>query len=189
MTNALKTAALAATATLASACSTTGTLPPQTQNRASPYSLDQSPGAQTCKAGEDEVASFMSVDDDFGYGVAVCIAKGSGDAEDRIAVIFAGEGGNLRTECVASECDGLIGYSRYTRPRFTELKLKWSTPKGEHTVVETFDAELVDAPPENSVRHYWPGQEAGEAVGSKMVPNPNTDALALMMLEESLPSS
>ena len=183
MTNALKIAALAATAAMVSACTGSVSGPLQT----SPYSLDQSPRSQLCNAGENEVAGFMSTDDEFGYGIAVCVAKGGDEAEDRVAVIFSGEGGSLRTECLASACDGLIEYSRYTRPRFTELKLKWSTPQGEHVIVETFDAQLHNAPPSSSVRHYWPGQEAGEAGGGEMAPN--GDPLAMMTLEESLPSS
>lgn len=183
MTTAFKTAILAATTALATACTATA----GDRLQASPYSLDQAPGSQICKASEDEVAGFMSVDDDFGFGVAVCVEKGSDGAEDRVAVIFSGEGGNLRTECLASACDGLIEYSRYTRPRFTELKLKWSTPQGEHLIVETFDAHLVNAPPRSSIQHYWPGQEAGVAEGGEMVPN--KDPLAMMTLEESLLTS
>lgn len=134
-----------------------------------------------CEASEKEVFYGESTTDEFGYGIAVCVLAGEDEADDRIAVIVSGEGGNLRTQCMASQCDGVIEYSRYTRFRFTELTLKWTTESGEHRMIEGFDAQGEE--PTGSVTHYWPGDEDGEVLA------PKYEELSLMQLDKSLPGN
>lgn len=133
-----------------------------------------------CEAGEDEVFYGQSTADEFGYSIAVCVEERGEVADDRISVVLSGEGGNLRTSCLASQCGGVIDYERYTRYRFTLLTLTWRTEAGTHRIDQVFDAEDLDAEPVEQTTHNWPGDEGdGELLMLKEKP------VSLMALEAS----
>ncbi|MFL0355832.1 hypothetical protein ACI5KX_05075 [Erythrobacter sp. GH1-10] len=179
MTKPFKSAAIAAIAFLASACSATSE-----QTLAIALSPPEPKASiALCQSEERQLFLGQSTTDEFGYAIAVCVLKGEGQNDDRVSVVLAGEGGNLRTSCLASACEGVIEYSRYTRYRFTELRLKWSTDSGEHQLVEGFDAQDMGAETDTAVLHYWPGSDDAEQLASGYAP------LALMELGKSLPDN
>ena len=184
MMKTLKIAAFTATAAMASACSATNG-----EGLASPgLASEQAHQPQLCEAAERQVFSASSAEDEFGYGIAVCVLPGSDGADDRVTVVYSGEGGSLRTSCLASECGGVLEFNRYTRYRFTELTLKWRDKYADNRIIETFDAQDLEGEPISTVTHYWLSDDNKER-GFEEVPENLTgyEPLSLMKLESSLP--
>ncbi|GMN03008.1 hypothetical protein [Erythrobacter sp. MTPC3] len=141
---------------------------------------DQLTNVLLCAAGERQIFHATSTEDEFGYAIAVCEGASASDEAAPVAVILSGEGGNLRTECAANDCDGVIEFSRYTRYRFTQLTLKWRDKYAKHRLTETFDAQDFEAEPSHSLIHYWGTDGEGEALATA------NDPLSLMQLQRSL---
>ncbi|MGB3472447.1 MAG: hypothetical protein WBA51_16655 [Erythrobacter sp.] len=114
----------------------------------------------------DEALIFAGVvRDDFGLGIAVCIAEQDHPEGAMVTVRYSGEGGGREISCRSVQCDGIIEFSHYVRPRFTVLTLKWRDENGEQELVESFDAQDGFEHPVHSVRHRWaPRSNAGSSI-------------------------
>jgi len=141
--------------------------------------------ANACQQGETYVFSG-AVEDGFGPDLAVCVIGGEGEQDATVTVRWSGEGGDDSVSCRASECDGVMEYSRYTRPRFTIVTLAWSKDGMVQRLIQSLDAQ--GEAPEASVRHFWAPRSAGLGSTESFPVRTGACNLALMKMGEWLPT-
>ena len=113
--------------------------------------------ASACGANETDVFSGQ-VEDDLGLDLSVCVAGDEGEPDAAITIRWSGEGGSDSVSCRAGECEGVIEYARYTRPRFTIVTLAWAKDGAIQRLTQSFDAQ--GETPKASVSHIWTSQNA-----------------------------
>ena len=143
---------------------------------ASPVSL--------CEAHEESIFAG-SVEDDFGLDVAVCASNDAQAPRRTITIRWSGEGGGDAVSCSAHQCEGVVEYSRYTRPGFTLLRLAW-TKNGEIqrlTQSLEHDGDAVGA----RTSHIWAPPDVSLEKAETFPVQSDKGDLALMKLEAFLP--
>lgn len=144
-----------------------------------------------CDAG-DTTLFAGSVEDDFGLDVSICVTPDMeaepGQDDPIITAAWSGEGGTARTSCKASECEGVIDYTRYTRPRFTEHSVSWEAFGQSHSIIETHNAEDTTKEPVVTATYVWKS-DAMEATGEEALRDPitmRTEPLTMLELSSHL---
>ncbi len=144
-----------------------------------------------CEA-EQKTLFSGTVEDDFGLDVSICVTPDTdvepGQEDPMISAVWSGEGGTARVSCKASECDGVIDYKRYTRPRFTEHSVSWEVSGQSHTIIEVHNAEDSSKDPVVSATYVWKS-DAMEATGEEALRDPitvHTKPLAMLELSSVL---
>ncbi len=144
-----------------------------------------------CDAGDKTLFSG-SVEDDFGLDVSICVTPDKdtepGQDDPTITAVWSGEGGTARTSCKASECEGVIDYTRYTRPRFTEHSVSWEAFGQSHSIIETHNAEDTAKEPVVTATYVWKS-DAMEATGEEALRDPitmRTEPLTMLELSSHL---
>jgi hypothetical protein len=144
-----------------------------------------------CEADQKTLFSG-TVEDDFGLDVSICMTPDKqaepGQEDPVISAVWSGEGGTARVSCKASECDGVIDYTRYTRPRFTEHSVSWDMSGQSHKIIETHSAEDTSKDPEVTATYVWES-DAMKATGEEPLRDPitvRTEPLAMLELSAVL---
>ncbi len=143
------------------------------------------PNGGECPGGE-ELIFAGEVEDDFGLGIAVCMTSQGEPTAQRITIRYSGEGGGRTVTCLLAQCDSIIEFSKYVRPRFTILTLLWRDENGEQKLVESYDAQNEGKEPVHIVQHYWAPASRESSIGD--VPGYHveisTPPLSLLALSE-----
>ncbi|MEO1730930.1 MAG: hypothetical protein AAFR64_09340 [Pseudomonadota bacterium] len=115
-----------------------------------------------CEAAEETVISG-AVQDDLGLDVAVCLEDE--EQQQRLTIRWSGEGGGDAVSCLASECQGVIEYSRHTSPHLTVLTLTWTKGGGTQKLYQSLSRPTPDVPALAQTTHIWEvaGAQAGSA--------------------------
>ena len=143
--------------------------------------------ASLCDATEKTVFSG-SVEDGFGIGISICQTTETG-TDPTISVRSEGEGGGSAVSCKVGDCEGVIGFKRYTRPLFTILTFEWVDKGSYNKIVETYDAQSETKAPTRIAKNYWASEDM---LSSEIDPieSPMTvfsDPLSLLTLSGLLP--
>lgn len=140
-----------------------------------------------CGPNEKEVFSG-AVEDDFGLDVAVCLSGDASQEARQLTIRWQGEGGGDEVTCEALHCDGVIEYSRYTRPRLTIVQLAWTKGAAVQKIYQTLDATDSARPPQQTTQHSWVSVGSDPATAETYPVMTDHGELALMALEGVLPA-
>jgi len=142
-----------------------------------------------CQVGEETIISG-AVQDDFGLDIAVCVASSEPGTEEtpaqRLTIRWEGEGGDDMISCLASECDRVIEYSRYTSPHLTVLQLAWTRNGSVQRLYQTLSREVVGETPRAMTTHSWETASATAGQADSYPVLTNATSMALMDLEAFL---
>lgn len=160
-----------------------------TGNTTRPESSRAAPSEEHFSACIDDEESLFegSVQDDFGLWISVCGKTGPDLPEPQLAVRWSGEGGTDSVSCLSSKCGGIVEFSHYVRPRFTQIRMAWTKDGSVQRLEESYDAKEPGDEAEWHISHSWAERSVAASEVDSHAVRPASEPLSLLALGRFLP--